>query len=196
MEEVKGLYAVGDGVPPVLGATWRPAVLQTMARKDPFSGKIVSAPHWIATAGGHGERVAGVYSELVLAKEPAWAEPARLMGDRVAGFHTGIVVELWSVIVGAETALSAWKPSWLTPDREALLIAFPARVTQWLAELQEADASAVISAWAEMPYMDEAAGPDALMICRTFLSLVQPIGRVARERGGNILMCAGGYVLP
>jgi hypothetical protein len=193
---VKAFYSVGGGTPNVSGLDWRPAVLTNVERTDPFTKKPIVCPVWAAVEDAPPRQRAEVFCQVDLTVDAAWAPARATLAAQSATLHDGLIVELWSLVIGEREALSAWRPTWVTPDGDSQLIAFPDVVTRWLGNPQAPPIASVVGGWEEMGYLGNVAGSDGRLVAESLIHLLGPMARTTILNGATLLAFGSGYALP
>lgn len=196
MYKINRLYAASRGVPGFFGVAWWPAVLRNIERRDPFSHNIRSLPTWMPAESTQAGQEAEVYCQIDLDTDGLWTDARQILDARSAALHDGHVFELWSLIIGEPAARAAWKPAWISGDARVQLLEFPEQATKWLADSDALAIADVADRWQDLPYLASAAEQDASAIAMKFLHLLQPMARVALERGGCVFIEGSEYALP
>lgn len=196
MNQVRALWCIGQGAPEVSRQVWLRATLEEVLRDDPFTGKAIAVPTWMPTDAVEPGGPAKVFGIIELATDELWVPAARALKAQSSALHDGMLFEMWTVIVGEAAAQSAWKPSWVTRDRLAQLIEFPVGVTRWLAASVDEARDNVLSQWLQLPYLENAGGPDASVVGQSLLRILTPLARIAVEHEASIVAEVHGYVLP
>lgn len=135
----------------IRAAGWVPAVLQVERRVDPFTQQERDMPIWRPVASTGRSQQGAPLAVRPLTTDVLSSADARKWAESLGGvLHSGMLVELWIVLIGEAAGLAAWKPSYLLPVHEdrSLFLFPPSAVRRLLSE----DPSAVARRWAETAY--------------------------------------------
>jgi len=196
MYQIRAFWCIGRGVPELSRQVWFRTTLTEVSRDDPFTGKAIIVPTWVPADAVEPSGAAEVYGFIELATDEVWAPAARALKAQSSGLHDGMLFELWTIIVGEAAAQSAWKPSWITRDGLAQLIEFPVGVSRWLAASVDEARAKSLSQWLQLPYLENAGGPEASMVGQSLLRILTPLARVAVEHEASMVAEVHGYALP
>lgn len=175
------------GVPNVSGVVWRAARAVEVARRNPFSGEPIVVTDWqpepIASPGSP----AATLATCALESSVGWRQ-ARTILAPFGGLKDGHLCELWMRVVGEDGAFAALaRPSWVSADGSALLLAFPAEVTTRLAALTDSASTRFIERWlSDAPWLHRDADENTPEVARAVLDLVRPLATIAERNGGVV----------